>query len=127
MYKIAFLLSILPPFLASCDIASKQFDCEANSKLELSGEYAIDGSAEFKSYGVDGLGIINFDGCALNPEIREIVLPDGEFDQSILALNGQAWNENKSILAEIEGTITCVPDRGCTARLSKTGDMKIQD
>ncbi|WP_108812266.1 hypothetical protein [Sphingorhabdus sp. Alg231-15] len=120
-------MSIFASLLASCGIEPNQFDCEANSKLELNGDYAFNGLAEFRSYGIHGLGIINLGDCLLDPPIRDVIFPDGEFDQSMLALNGQAWNEDKTIIAEIEGVISCKPDRLCEAILSKTDDMKIKD
>jgi hypothetical protein len=112
-------------FVSSCGIDTAKFACSDIADSQTEGDVIFAGKTRFKSFGVDGLGVVQIDDCKIAPPIRTLKLPEGSFEDSILALNGEAWNLSKPIEAEAKGSISCTKSSGCRIDFTKMSGMRI--
>lgn len=112
-------------FVSSCRSDTTKFYCSDIANSQTEGDVIFTGQTRFRSFGVDGLGVVQIDDCKIDPPIRTLKLPEGSFEDSILALNGEAWNLSKSIEAEAKGSISCTKNSGCRIDFTEMSGMRI--
>lgn len=112
-------------FASSCVTNTPKFECSDITDSQTEGDVIFAGKTRFKSFGVDGMGVVQIDDCKIDPPIRILKLPEGNFEDSILAFNGTAWNLDKPLEAKAEGSISCTKSSGCSIDFSKMSEVEI--
>lgn len=111
--------------VSSCGSDTQKLECSDIGDSQTNGDVRFAGNTRFKSYGVDGMGVVQIDDCKIDPPIRILKLPEGNFEDSILAFNGTAWNLDKPLEAKAEGSISCTKSSGCSIDFSKMSEVGI--
>lgn len=125
LHRSILLLPLLAIF-TSCDSGKTELNCAEFQKEHFQGDLEFAGTAEFYVYGF-GAEIVRINQCKIDPPIREVILPEGRFEDSIFTLFRPAGIEDKNIKAKATGTISCTKYSGCKIILKTMSDMVLVD